>query len=153
MDMSDKIVAGSVDELERDRELLRSAGGRPDRLSSFRQFAGSSVGLKLKLMFGAAAGAAGVLGFFALFGLAGSNGSDGLLLTMTLIAVVVAAMAGLAIRFVQVGLVHPLEEVCSAMRELAEGNREQRLNAYRELRDQLSARIRDRFGRTTGGNE
>jgi protein-tyrosine-phosphatase len=34
-----------------------------------------------------------------------------------------------------------------------EGNREQRLNAYRELRDQLSARIRDRFGRTTGGNE
>src|SRR6185312_9189461 len=28
-----------------------------------------------------------------------------------------------------------------------EGNREQRLNAYRELRDQLTARIRERFWR------
>src|SRR5215470_10358192 len=28
-----------------------------------------------------------------------------------------------------------------------EGNREQRLDAYRELRDQLTARIRERFGR------
>jgi protein-tyrosine-phosphatase len=34
-----------------------------------------------------------------------------------------------------------------------EGNREQRLNAYRELRDQLTARIRERFGRAGGGNE
>jgi protein-tyrosine-phosphatase len=34
-----------------------------------------------------------------------------------------------------------------------EGNREQRLGAYRELRDQLMARIRDRFGRPGGGNE
>ena len=28
-----------------------------------------------------------------------------------------------------------------------EGSREQRLNAYREVRDQLTARIRERFGR------
>ncbi|HXZ47056.1 MAG TPA: arsenate reductase ArsC [Pseudolabrys sp.] len=34
-----------------------------------------------------------------------------------------------------------------------EGNREQRLDAYRELRDQLTARIRERFGRPGGGNE
>jgi len=36
---------------------------------------------------------------------------------------------------------------------VTEGNREQRLNAYRELRDQLIARIRERFGRPGGGNE
>jgi len=35
----------------------------------------------------------------------------------------------------------------------AEGNREQRLDAYRELRDQLMMRIRERFGRPGGGNE
>jgi protein-tyrosine-phosphatase len=35
----------------------------------------------------------------------------------------------------------------------AEGNREQRLAAYREVRDQLMAHIRERFGRPGGGNE
>jgi protein-tyrosine-phosphatase len=34
-----------------------------------------------------------------------------------------------------------------------EGNREQRLNAYRALRDQLLAQIRARFGLAGGGNE
>ncbi|HXX08408.1 MAG TPA: arsenate reductase ArsC [Pseudolabrys sp.] len=34
-----------------------------------------------------------------------------------------------------------------------EGNREQRLDAYRQLRDQLMARIRERFGQSGGGNE
>jgi protein-tyrosine-phosphatase len=34
-----------------------------------------------------------------------------------------------------------------------EGSREQRLNAYREVRDQLMARIRERFGRGSGVNE
>ncbi len=34
-----------------------------------------------------------------------------------------------------------------------EGSREQRLNAYREVRDQLMARIRERFGSAGGGNE
>lgn len=34
-----------------------------------------------------------------------------------------------------------------------EGTREQRLNAYREVRDQLLARIRQRFARPSAGNE
>ena len=34
-----------------------------------------------------------------------------------------------------------------------EGSREQRLDAYREVRDQLMAHIQDRFGRAGGGNE
>jgi len=34
-----------------------------------------------------------------------------------------------------------------------EGNREQRLEAYRSLRDELMARIRARFGTAGGGNE
>ena len=36
---------------------------------------------------------------------------------------------------------------------VAEGNREQRLAAYREVRDQLMARIHERFGRPGGRNE
>jgi protein-tyrosine-phosphatase len=35
----------------------------------------------------------------------------------------------------------------------AEGNREQRLDAYRAVRDQLMAQIRERFGPSGGGNE
>jgi protein-tyrosine-phosphatase len=35
----------------------------------------------------------------------------------------------------------------------AEGSREQRLVAYREVRDELMARIRERFGRTKSTNE
>lgn len=34
-----------------------------------------------------------------------------------------------------------------------EGSREQRLEAYREVRDQLLKRIRERFGGTAAGNE
>jgi protein-tyrosine-phosphatase len=34
-----------------------------------------------------------------------------------------------------------------------EGSREQRLDAYREVRDMLMARIRERFGKPGGGNE
>jgi protein-tyrosine-phosphatase len=34
-----------------------------------------------------------------------------------------------------------------------EGTREQRLDAYRDVRDQLSKRIKDRFGAQAGGNE
>jgi protein-tyrosine-phosphatase len=36
---------------------------------------------------------------------------------------------------------------------VAEGSREQRLEAYRAVRDQLMAHIRARFGRPGGGNE
>jgi len=35
----------------------------------------------------------------------------------------------------------------------SEGSREQRLNGYREVRDQLMTRIHERFGRASGGNE
>ncbi|MBV9261276.1 MAG: arsenate reductase ArsC [Pseudolabrys sp.] len=35
----------------------------------------------------------------------------------------------------------------------AEGSREQRLDAYRAVRDQLMAKIRERFGPAAGGNE
>lgn len=35
----------------------------------------------------------------------------------------------------------------------SEGSREQRLDAYRAVRDQLMARIRERFGRGAPGNE
>jgi protein-tyrosine-phosphatase len=34
-----------------------------------------------------------------------------------------------------------------------EGSREQRLDAYRSVRDELMARIRERFGGPSGGNE
>lgn len=34
-----------------------------------------------------------------------------------------------------------------------EGSREQRLDAYRAVREELMARIRERFGRSSGGNE
>jgi protein-tyrosine-phosphatase len=34
-----------------------------------------------------------------------------------------------------------------------EGTREQRLDAYRQVRDQLTARIRQRFGASAAGNE
>ena len=57
MDMSDKIVGAEADELERDRELLRAEPHGP-RPASFGHLASYSVGSKLKLMFGAAAGAA-----------------------------------------------------------------------------------------------
>ncbi len=36
---------------------------------------------------------------------------------------------------------------------VTEGNREQRLDAYREIRDQLMARIKERFDWQPGGNE
>ena len=36
---------------------------------------------------------------------------------------------------------------------IVEGNREQRLDAYREVRDQLMRRIRERFGTAATGNE
>src|SRR6478752_4610008 len=125
MDMSDKIVAVEVDELEHDREQLREESVRP-RPVGLGHFAGISVGRKLQFMFGAAAAAAGLLGAVALFGIAGSDRGvvDGLLITMSLIAMAVALIAGLSIRFVQNGVVHPLEDVCEAMRQLAEGNRD-----------------------------
>jgi len=142
MDMSDRFVAGATDELARDRELLR-AEGLSHRPATFGHFAGYSVGRKLKVMFGAAAGAAILLGFVALLALGSSDGGvgNGLLLTMTVIAVVVAILAGLSIRFVHTGLVRPLEEVCAAMRDLAEGNRDVHV-PHDEREDEIGAMAR-----------
>ena len=36
---------------------------------------------------------------------------------------------------------------------VAEGSREQRLDAYREVREMLTRRIRERFARPMSGNE
>src|SRR5690606_15041215 len=89
-------------------------------------FASHSVGRRLLAMSGVAAGAAVLLGVLALFGLgAGAGGpGNGLLLAMSVIALAVAGLAGATIHFVRNDLVGPLHEVCAAMRELAEGNRE-----------------------------
>ncbi len=142
MDMSDKIVATEADELERDREQLRAEGLRHHRPAAFGHFAGLSVGRKLKLMFGAAAGAAVVLASVALFALSGSDGAvDGLLWTMSVIAVVVVLIGALSARFVQTDLIHPLEEVCDAMRELAEGNRSIHV-PHEEREDEIGAMAR-----------
>jgi protein-tyrosine-phosphatase len=51
------------------------------------------------------------------------------------------------------GLATDVEYWPTADPTAAEGNREQRLAAYREVRDELMARIRERFGRSSGGNE
>jgi len=125
MDMSDKIVADPVDELERDREQLRTEDLQ-HRRSAIGHLVGQSVGRKLQLMFGGAAVAAMLLGAIALVGLTGTEGNriDGVLLTMSIIALAVALMGTLSIRFVEKDLVRPLEDVCAAMRGLAEGNRE-----------------------------
>ncbi len=125
MDMSDKIVAETGDELERDREQLRAQGLR-QRAATLGDLIGHSVGRKLKLLFGAAAAAAVLLGSVALVALTGTQGGlvDGLLMTMSVIALAVVLIGALSVRLVEKDLVHPLEEVCDAMRELAEGNRE-----------------------------
>lgn len=51
------------------------------------------------------------------------------------------------------GLAADVEYWPTADPTAAEGNREQRLAAYREVRDELMARIRERFGRSGGRNE
>jgi methyl-accepting chemotaxis protein len=141
MDMSDKIVATEADELERDRELLK-AESHGQQSGLFGHLAGPSVGVKLKLMFAAGAAGAVTLGSVALVALSGGDSSvDGLLLTTSISAVVVAAFAALAIRFVQTDLIHPFEAVCDAMRELAEGNREVHV-PFEDRHDEIGAMAR-----------
>ena len=54
MDMSDNLAAQQADELERDRERLREEGAE-QRLHDHLGHSVSTVGRKLKLMFGAGA--------------------------------------------------------------------------------------------------
>ena len=63
MDMSDKLVAEATDELERDREQLRAQSDRDGGAVGGHSV--SSVGHRLKLMFGATAAASAVLGMLA----------------------------------------------------------------------------------------
>ena len=60
MDMSDKLVAEATDELERDREQLRTHTDRDSVAAGGHSV--SSIGHRLKLMFGATAAASAVLG-------------------------------------------------------------------------------------------
>ncbi|WP_235506797.1 methyl-accepting chemotaxis protein [Altererythrobacter sp. Root672] len=121
--MSDKLVAEGADELERERERLKAAAeyyGTPQGDNSV-----SSIGVRIKLMFSASAGASTLLGTLALAGLMGKgSGNGGLLIAMGMVALATVAISIVSIRFVQDQLVHPIESLCSAMRELAQGNRE-----------------------------
>ena len=140
MDMSDKLVAEAADELERDREQLRAESRAP--VAAFGGSSVSSIGQRLKLMFGAAAAASGLLGVLALGALAsGGAVTSGLLVAMVLVALATGAMAVLSVRFVQDQLVHPVEAVCGAMRELAEGNREVFV-PHEERQDEIGAMAR-----------
>ena len=144
MDMSDNIVAGVADELERDRERLRAEGVHR-RLPGLAAYSEATVGRKLKLMFGAAAVTALVVAFVAIvgFGVGGASDSplSGVLATLSLVALVVVAIGVLSIRFVQNELIRPIEEVCAAMRELAEGNRQVHV-PHEERPDEIGAMAR-----------
>jgi methyl-accepting chemotaxis protein len=140
MDMSDNIVAAPADELELDRDRLKSQSPASDYVPGGNSV--SIVGRKLKLMFGAVAAASGLLGVLALGGLAtGGEVSSGLLVAMVAGSLGAVAMAALSIRFVQDQLVHPVEEVCAAMRALAEGNREVYV-PHEERQDEIGAMAR-----------
>ena len=96
MDMSDKVVAAAgADELERDREQLRAESRVPG--AAYGRGSVSSIGYKLKLMFGAAAAASGLLGVLAIGALATSGAAtSGLLIAMVVVALGTAAMAVLS---------------------------------------------------------
>jgi methyl-accepting chemotaxis protein len=142
MDMSDKIVAEAGDELEHDRELLKAQALHP-RATTLGSLVGHSVGRKLKLMFGAAVGAAALLASVALVALMGDEGGliDGLLMSLSIIALAVVLIGALSIRLVEKDLVNPLEQVCEAMRELAEGNRQVHI-PHDEREDEIGAMAR-----------
>jgi methyl-accepting chemotaxis protein len=119
MDMSDRLAAAAVDDLDLVREQLRGESPRPYASG----FASLTIGRKLVLMFGAAGAAAILLGAVALVGL-GTGAGSGVLASVSLMAVVVVAVAVLSIQFVRKELTGPIEELCAAMRALAEGDRD-----------------------------
>ena len=139
MDMSDNLSVETADELERDREQLRGESVS----QRFAAFARYSVGRRLMAMFGVAAGAAVLLGFVGLIAIVGTDGGavDGLLLTMSVIALAVALIGVLSIRFVQRELVHPIEDLSAAMRALAEGNRDVHI-PHDDRQDEIGAMAR-----------
>jgi len=123
MDMSDKLVAAGTDELELERERLK-AESRALQGPALGGRSVSTVGRRLKLMFGLAAGASTVLGLLALGALvSGGAVTSGLLVAMVVMALAAAPLAAFSTRFVQNQLIHPIEELCGSMRELAENAR------------------------------
>ncbi|HWK40524.1 MAG TPA: methyl-accepting chemotaxis protein [Croceibacterium sp.] len=130
MDMSDNFAGGKADELELDRARLRAGGhGQVWHAEGVTGASpGGSLGRKLTLMVCAAAGGGLVLGLAGLVllrSLVNSGGvDDGPVLTGALLILAVAAIAAISIRIVRTELIRPIENVCAAMRELAEGNRE-----------------------------
>jgi methyl-accepting chemotaxis protein len=126
MDMSDNIARDPGDELEVERARLKAENHR--QMERAQALASGMLGRKLTLILGAAAGGGLVLGLAGLVllrGLVGPNGAgDGLVPTAVLLVLAVAAIAAVSIRLVRGELVRPIEEVCAAMRELAEGNRD-----------------------------
>ena len=123
MDMSDNIIAAGTDELEIERARLQAENRSPFGPATAHSV--TSVGRRLKLMFGAAAGSASVLGALGLLALMTSGAAtSGLLLAIVAVAFATVAVCLLSIRFVQGELIHPVEALSAAMRELAEGNRD-----------------------------
>lgn len=139
MDMSDN-VAGSADELEAERARLKAEGPRQAQISD--ALAGGPLGRKLTLMIGAGAAGGLVLGLAGLVLLrsfAGPGGAEeGPLLTVLLLVLAIGAIAAVSIRMVRAELIRPIEDVCAAMRQLAEGNRDVFV-PHEERRDEIGA--------------
>ena len=138
MDMADKLGVAPGDELEQDRARLRA---EDYRVRASQRGMDGSVGRKLIVMFAATGGAAIVLGLAALLGVYGTGGRTGLLISLAMLSVAVVAVAGVSIRFVQHELVHPVEDVCAAMRALAEGNRDVAV-PHEDRRDEIGEMAR-----------
>ena len=114
MDMSDNIIAAASDELEIERARLQAESRSP--FPAQGSFSVSSVGRKLKLMFGAAAASAGVLGALGLIALMTSGAAtSGLLLAIVAVAFATVAVCLLSARFVQQELVHPVEALSAEL--------------------------------------
>ncbi len=140
MDMPLNIAAADADELALDRNRLQAEMRSPQ--ADIDGHAVGSVGRKLKLMFGAAAASAGVLGALGLGALvSGNTATSGLLIAMVAVAFATVGVCLLAVRYVQEELIHPVEEVCAAMRELAAGNRDIRV-PHDHRHDEIGAMAR-----------
>jgi len=122
-------AAEKADELEQKRVELRAEHHAP-RPTGFAAMVASSVAWKLTMLFGAVAAAAGLMFLVSLSTLiaelarGGMGGASGLAISVVLMSAAMLFVATMAIRFVGKELSHPIEEVCGAMRSLAEGDRD-----------------------------
>ncbi|MEO6388773.1 MAG: HAMP domain-containing methyl-accepting chemotaxis protein [Croceibacterium sp.] len=144
--MSDNLAAEPADELERDRERLKAEVIHPPVPRGLAMLSDTAIGPRLKLIFGAVASAALLVVFLAIVGLTGigrdqGGPSNALLIAMSFGSLGTAVIAVMAIRYVQGQLMRPIEEVCAAMRELAEGNRDVFV-PHDDRRDEIGAMAR-----------